>query len=121
MLARTNDHCPSNRATMASAMRTFHATSEGQNRLGRRELLERYANDQWVADHMTPEQGGDPAGQVVAMGYRHHTGPLIKNRQIIATESMAHTTTQAAMIAIVMRLGGVAHCPSASHNPPMMP
>ena len=38
-------------------MRTFRATTEGQNRLGLRELLEHYAHEQWVADHMTPEQG----------------------------------------------------------------
>jgi hypothetical protein len=40
-------------------MRTFHATTEGQNRLGLRELLQTYADDQWLADHMTPEQAGE--------------------------------------------------------------
>jgi hypothetical protein len=40
-------------------MRTFHATTEGQNRLGLRELLERWANEQWIADHMTPEQAAE--------------------------------------------------------------
>jgi len=30
-------------------MRTFHATTEGQNRLGLPELLERYAKGPWVA------------------------------------------------------------------------
>jgi hypothetical protein len=43
----------------AHHMRTFHATTEGQNRLGLRELLERYADEQWVADHMTPEQAAE--------------------------------------------------------------
>ena len=37
-------------------MRRFIVTTEGQNRLGLRELCERYANEQWVAAHMTPEQ-----------------------------------------------------------------
>ena len=40
-------------------MRTFHATTEGQNRLGLRELLERYANEQRVADHYTLEEAAD--------------------------------------------------------------
>jgi hypothetical protein len=40
-------------------MRTFHATTEGQNRLGLRELLERYANEQWVADHYTLEEAAE--------------------------------------------------------------
>ncbi len=30
-------------------MRTFVVTTEGQNRLGPRELCERYVNDQWFA------------------------------------------------------------------------
>jgi len=42
-----------------SPMRTFHATTEGQNRLGLREMLERYANEQWVADHYTLEEAAD--------------------------------------------------------------
>ena len=37
-------------------MRTFHATTDGPNKLGLRELLERFAAEQWVAAHMTPEQ-----------------------------------------------------------------
>jgi len=37
-------------------MRTFTATTEGQNRLGLRELLQRYADEQWVANHFTKEQ-----------------------------------------------------------------
>ena len=40
-------------------MHTFTATTEGQNRLGLRELLQRYADEQWVADHMTPEQAAE--------------------------------------------------------------
>jgi hypothetical protein len=35
----------------------FTATTEGPSRLGLRELLQRYADEQWVAVHMT-----DPAG-----------------------------------------------------------
>src|SRR5262245_45767042 len=34
-------------------MRTFYATTEGPDRLGLRELLQRYADEQWVADHTT--------------------------------------------------------------------
>jgi hypothetical protein len=37
-------------------MRTFTATTEGPNRLGLRELLQRYADEQWVANHLTKEQ-----------------------------------------------------------------
>jgi hypothetical protein len=37
-------------------MRVFTATTEGHNRLGLRDLLQRYADEQWVADHLTPDQ-----------------------------------------------------------------
>lgn len=47
-------------------MRTFTATTEGQNRLGLRELLQRYANDQWVADHFTTEQARPKAGHCLS-------------------------------------------------------
>ena len=40
-------------------MRTFTATTEGPNRLGLHELLERYANEQWVAEHMTLDQAAE--------------------------------------------------------------
>jgi hypothetical protein len=33
-------------------MRAFTATTEGQNRLECREMLQRYADEQWVADHI---------------------------------------------------------------------
>jgi len=37
-------------------MRTFTVTTEGENRLGLRELCERYCNDQWLAAQVTAEQ-----------------------------------------------------------------
>jgi len=37
-------------------MRQFTVTTEGQNRLGLRELCEAWCNQQCVAAHMTPEQ-----------------------------------------------------------------
>ena len=37
-------------------MQHFTVTTEGQNNLGLREVSERYANEQWLADHMTPDQ-----------------------------------------------------------------
>jgi len=40
-------------------MRTFIAKTEGPNRLRLRELLQRYADDQWVAAHMTPDQAAE--------------------------------------------------------------
>ena len=40
-------------------MRTFTVTTEGANRLGLRELCQRYVDDQWVADHMTDEQAAE--------------------------------------------------------------
>jgi hypothetical protein len=36
-------------------MRQFIVTTEGQNRLGLRELYERYINDQWFAAHASNE------------------------------------------------------------------
>jgi len=40
-------------------MRTVTATSEGQHRFGLRELQMRYANEQWVADHMTTDRAAE--------------------------------------------------------------
>lgn len=40
-------------------MRQFIAKTEGQNRLGLRELCEAFCNDQWIAAHMTPEQAAE--------------------------------------------------------------
>ena len=40
-------------------MKTFTFTTEGQNRLGLRELCQRYVDDQWVADYMTDEQAAE--------------------------------------------------------------
>jgi hypothetical protein len=37
-------------------MTVFTGTTEGCHRLGLRELLQRYADDQWVAAHMTNKQ-----------------------------------------------------------------
>lgn len=36
-------------------MRTFVVTTDGRDRLGLRELCERYVNDQWFAAHATDE------------------------------------------------------------------
>ena len=41
-------------------MRHFTVTTEGQNKLGLREVCERYVSEQWLADHMTPEQAAEP-------------------------------------------------------------
>ena len=40
-------------------MRRFVVTTEGQNRLGLREICKQFANDQWSAAHMTPEQAAE--------------------------------------------------------------
>ena len=37
-------------------MPTLNATTEGQNKLGLREILQRYVDDQWTADHYTDKQ-----------------------------------------------------------------
>ena len=37
-------------------MKRLIATTEGENKLGLRELLQRYVDDQWTADHYTDEQ-----------------------------------------------------------------
>jgi hypothetical protein len=39
-------------------MKTLQATTEVPNRLGLRELLQRYADERWAA-HMTPEQAAE--------------------------------------------------------------
>jgi hypothetical protein len=40
-------------------VRTFIATNEGRNGLGLRELLQGYVEEQWVAEHPTPEQAAE--------------------------------------------------------------
>ena len=40
-------------------MRHFTVATEGQNKLGLREVCERYVNDQWLAEHMTPSQAAE--------------------------------------------------------------
>ena len=40
-------------------MQAFNAKIEGKNRLGLRELLQRNADEQWVATHMTPQQAAE--------------------------------------------------------------
>ena len=37
----------------------FTSTTEGANRLGLQELLQRYADEQWVAVHLTPEHAAE--------------------------------------------------------------
>ena len=39
--------------------RRFIANTDGANRLGLRELLQCYANEQWVAVHMTTERAAE--------------------------------------------------------------
>jgi hypothetical protein len=48
-----------NSQRLAETMRRFTAKTEGQNRLGLRELCEAWCNDQWVAAHMTPDQAAE--------------------------------------------------------------
>jgi hypothetical protein len=40
-------------------MRRFTVTTEGENRLGLRELCQQFADDEWVADHLTDEEAGE--------------------------------------------------------------
>ena len=40
-------------------MRHFTVATEGQNKLGLREVCERYVNEQWLASHMTPDQAAE--------------------------------------------------------------
>ena len=40
-------------------MKTFTVTTEGENRLGLRELCQRYVDKQWLAAHMTDEQAAE--------------------------------------------------------------
>jgi hypothetical protein len=64
-------------------MRTFAATTEGPNRLELRELLRRYADEQWVAPHITPEQAAESvldcfkravAGELELLDLKCHDG-----------------------------------------------
>ena len=40
-------------------MRRFIAKTEGQKRLGLRDICQRYADELWTAAHMTPEQAAE--------------------------------------------------------------
>jgi hypothetical protein len=40
-------------------MRRYIVKTEGLNRLGLRELCERWCNEQWTAAHCTPQQAAD--------------------------------------------------------------
>ena len=40
-------------------MRTFVLSTKGENRLGLRELCQRFADDEWVADHLTDEEAAE--------------------------------------------------------------
>jgi hypothetical protein len=40
-------------------MRAFVVSTEGQNRLGLRELCQQYVGEQWLAAHMTDEQAAE--------------------------------------------------------------
>ena len=40
-------------------MRCFVVSTEGENRLGMRELCQRFADDEWVADHLTDEEAAE--------------------------------------------------------------
>lgn len=42
-------------------MRTFTVTTEGQNRLGLREVCQRYVDELWLAVHTTPEHAAEAA------------------------------------------------------------
>jgi hypothetical protein len=37
-------------------MRRFIVSADGPNRVGLRELCQRFAGERWIAAHMTPEQ-----------------------------------------------------------------
>ena len=41
------------------AVRQFVAHTEGTNSLGLRELCQRYCDERWVANHMTPKQAAE--------------------------------------------------------------
>lgn len=40
-------------------MRKFTVTTEGQNRLGLRELCQQFADDQWLAVHLPADQAAE--------------------------------------------------------------
>jgi hypothetical protein len=40
-------------------VRTFAASTEGENRLGMREICQDYIDEQWLAAHMTDEQAAE--------------------------------------------------------------
>lgn len=40
-------------------MRRFIVTTEGENRLGLRQLCQRFADERWMAAHMTPQQAAE--------------------------------------------------------------
>jgi hypothetical protein len=40
-------------------MKQFTVTTEGENRLGLRESCQQFADDEWVADHLTDESAAE--------------------------------------------------------------
>jgi hypothetical protein len=67
----------------------FTATTEGPNRLGLRELLQRYADEQWVAVHLTPKQAAESvldcfnravAGELELLYLECHESPPVLSR-----------------------------------------
>jgi hypothetical protein len=44
---------------VSKVIKSFTAKTEGRNRLGLRELLQHYADEQWVAESMMPEHAAD--------------------------------------------------------------
>lgn len=47
-------------------MKRFIVTSAGPDRFGLMALCQRYADEQWLADHATPEQAGEMMAEILA-------------------------------------------------------
>ena len=58
-LRSCNRHDKPGRVSLENQHLPFTVSTEGQNKLGLREVCERYANELWIADLMTPDQAAE--------------------------------------------------------------
>jgi len=73
-------------------MRQFTVTTEGENRLGLRELCERYVNDQWFAAHASDELAAEALRPVVGRFRRSKNGRSVEN--VPATPTCSRCATK---------------------------
>jgi hypothetical protein len=86
-------------------MRTFTVTTEGENRLGLRELCQRYVDGQWLVAHMTDEQ----AAEALLDQFKRTARAELELLEVRCENSDGESTHQAMQDAIRRQLVDVAH------------